>query len=318
MVHAALGMSEWAVALVDNSDTRYAERKNPAHGPLRISSSINTIIGFDRLRPHGGIVSQQQGKRRVPWPAAIVRPDVFVPTPRWPRDPSDGQADDAGPRPEVDPAVAEVTKRAGESFRDVYLTLVSIIQGVALGYLVQVVGGLHHHVGVDAAGRIVAVFVLIAAVWQEYMIGSTMFAWIPGVIDVITPFLLGLSEGLMIAAIEGSARSFLLLTACTFVIGYIAEVNYSVKAHASSFQLADNARHVISIHPRSGPALALLGVAVAFGLWGCALILPTSAVTFVVWLSAVPAVVFLASAYPRWTWPMRKARDGVDVRPRST
>lgn len=209
--------------------------------------------------------------------------------------------------------MAEVTKRAGESFRDVYLTLVSIIQGVALGYLVQVTGGLYQNLRIDTVGRILAVVVLIAAIWQEYMIGSTMFAWIPGVVDVIAPFLLGLFQGLMIAAVEGSARSFLLLTACTFVIGYFAEINYSVKAHASSFQLASNARRVISIHPRSGPPLALVGVLTAFLLWGSALILPASASTILVWLSAAPAVVFLASAYPRWIWPMRKARDGINV-----
>ncbi|GIH09776.1 hypothetical protein Rhe02_78430 [Rhizocola hellebori] len=73
--------------------------------------------------------------------------------------------------------------RVQESFRDVYLTLISIIQGVALGYLIQTIGATYKEIDVDRAGRVVVVLVGIAVIWQEYLVGLMMFAWVPTVID---------------------------------------------------------------------------------------------------------------------------------------
>jgi len=106
-----------------------------------------------------------------------------------------------------DPTRAEVVGRVEDSFRDVYLTLVSIIQGVALGYLVQVIGPDYRSLGVDHGARGAAIVAFIVAVWQEYMVGATTQAWIPGVLDSLAPFLIGVGEFLMISALSASSVS---------------------------------------------------------------------------------------------------------------
>jgi hypothetical protein len=44
-------------------------------------------------------------------------------------------------------------RRIEDSFRDIYLTLVSIIQGVALGFLAQAIANNYHGMTLDEAGR---------------------------------------------------------------------------------------------------------------------------------------------------------------------
>lgn len=215
---------------------------------------------------------------------------------------SEGEAEPAGAPP------ARIARRVEDSFREVYLTLVSIIQGVALGWLVQTIGPDYRHLTADQIGRALAVFAFIIAVWQEYMVGSTMFAWVPGVLDSLTPFLLGLGECLAVSAVTDSISAYLLLTTCTWAVGLLAEVNY-YKRVVSSLDggINQHAYQVLGAHPRTGLILGSSGAAVAMILWLCSLFLHGAMTSTVLsWLSAVPALAGIASGHRRWT---RRIRD---------
>ncbi|MGN9913382.1 hypothetical protein ACTMTJ_38165 [Phytohabitans sp. LJ34] len=205
-------------------------------------------------------------------------------------------------------ARAKAVKRVENSFRDIYLTLISIIQGVALGFLVQAVGTDYRHIGADRAGRTAAIFILIVIIWQEYVIGSTMYAWIPRTIDALVPFLLGAGQGLMIAALDGTITEFLFFYTCTIGIGVVAAINYARNATAGELESTRDAQLVIAVHPRLLVWLDSIGLVLSATLLIYALSsLPQPSSAVLSWLSAALVFGLLASHYWRWVRPMREA-----------
>jgi hypothetical protein len=149
-------------------------------------------------------------------------------------------------QPHGDPDYLTAVQRVEGSFRDAYLTLVSIIQGVALGFLVQVVGADYRSIGIDKAGRDTAIFLVIVAVWQEYAVGSTMYAWIPTSVDTLVPFLLGAGEGMMIAAVDGTISEFLFLTTLTWIAGFAVALNYAVHAALARLDTTRQSQRILA------------------------------------------------------------------------
>jgi hypothetical protein len=80
-----------------------------------------------------------------------------------------------------------------ESFAPSYLTLVSIIEGVFLGLTIELIAT--DYIVLDLSDpailRVVNNVLLIALVWNEYRMGSSMFRWVPSLPDATIPFLLG-------------------------------------------------------------------------------------------------------------------------------
>jgi hypothetical protein len=92
------------------------------------------------------------------------------------------------------------------SFLSTYLTLTSIIQGVALAYLVVVVDD-EMKTFESAHWLLVATtFLIIAAAWHEYMTAVTVFVWIPRLLDSLIPFFLGGSEVILIWSLRGQSK----------------------------------------------------------------------------------------------------------------
>src|SRR5882724_9112616 len=81
-----------------------------------------------------------------------------------------------------------------------YTTLTSIIQGAVFAFLLGILDQekfwsgdsltLSPHQWCIAA----VAFLTIILTWQEYMIGVTIFNWVPGLIDSIIPFALGVAQ----------------------------------------------------------------------------------------------------------------------------
>jgi lipoprotein signal peptidase len=92
-----------------------------------------------------------------------------------------------------------------ESFAPSYLTLLSIIEGVFLGLTIELIATGHIVLDVSDPGilRVGNNVLLIALVWNEYRMGSSMFRWIPSLPDAMIPFLLG---GLQAALLLTVAR----------------------------------------------------------------------------------------------------------------
>jgi hypothetical protein len=108
----------------------------------------------------------------------------------------------------ADVAHRDHVDRVIEFFPTFYITFMSIIQAAALGYLLisikssvatMLTEGVYNPVIIV---QIVATFVLIVMVWQEYMIGISTYRWVPKTPDAIIPFLFALSQGFLIYSID--------------------------------------------------------------------------------------------------------------------
>jgi hypothetical protein len=107
------------------------------------------------------------------------------------------------------------------SFTTTYLTLTSIIQGVALAYLVSVVDEEMHTFRFANWLLVVTTFLAIVAAWYEYMNAVTVFVWIPRLRDALIPFLLGGSELALIRSLRSQTAletSYLAFALLTFVV----------------------------------------------------------------------------------------------------
>lgn len=94
----------------------------------------------------------------------------------------------------------ELLRDLRESFAPSYLTLISIIQGVLLGLMFELVSEGRATTGLfDPASLLVFNnILLIALVWNEYRMGSSMFRWIPSLLDAVIPFTLGAFQAALI------------------------------------------------------------------------------------------------------------------------
>jgi hypothetical protein len=217
-------------------------------------------------------------------------------------DPADGPPGTTEP---LDVARAWATARVEGSFRDIYLTLISIIQGMALAYLIETIGADYSRLNLDQVGRAVLVFLFIVAVWQEYLIGSVMYAWIPGMIDSAAPFLIGASQGLMIATITGSSSEFLFFATCAAAAGTIGGFNYAHHAKAQRMHTSRQSQRVVAAHPKWSFRMALAGSILLGCLWAYTLMpLRQPHPAIFPWLGSLVFVAFFVSMYLRWVRPM--------------
>lgn len=104
--------------------------------------------------------------------------------------------------PALDRGLARPRQRAGDDVRGrliaqfsaLYLTLLSIIQGVALAYfaaeLTAKASELTPSVWVQAAVTLLS----IVLVWNEWAMTTLAFSWLPGFADAAIPFLFGVVE----------------------------------------------------------------------------------------------------------------------------
>lgn len=120
---------------------------------------------------------------------------------------------------------ASVIKQLEESFREMYLTLVSIIQGVTFGFLADRLFTTPHPTTEQWLAYAVC-FLMMVVVWMEYMVGSTAFTWIPTLLDSIVPFGLGMAEVPLIIAARMDAGTFLTRLAIFLAVGLLAYTNW--------------------------------------------------------------------------------------------
>lgn len=96
---------------------------------------------------------------------------------------------------ESDVKGSQTRNDAKENFSSFYLTLVGIIQSLALGFLLyEAAGHLGGHRDVTQIIRIVTSFVIILLVWHEYVLWMISFRWVLGIWDSVIPFLLGVIQ----------------------------------------------------------------------------------------------------------------------------
>lgn len=93
-----------------------------------------------------------------------------------------------------EPDHARLHRQLRGSFAVIYLTVLSIIQGVALADLAGVVAGGYAHFTVVQWLMVPMNFFTIISVWNHFMADSISMEWIPGFSDAVLPFTFGAVE----------------------------------------------------------------------------------------------------------------------------
>ncbi len=130
----------------------------------------------------------------------------------------------------------EVIERIKAQFSTIYLTLISVIQASVLSYAMVCTDGLLHGLTARTAILLTTTFLVIVMSWNEYVMGSTTFRWVPTLVDSFLPFLVGASEFLMVRSLvrDGAGWYFWLAAFC--FLGWGAFVNQYREAR----RLSDN------------------------------------------------------------------------------
>lgn len=152
------------------------------------------------------------------------------------------------------------------SSTSVYMTLLSIVQGVTLSDLATVVGNSYTHFTLVHWLLVLAMLVLIVAVWHQILIDSISLDWVPDIGDAAVPFVIGILELVLNHMIPLSLSFWLFLLA---IILFFLEIVGSVVFTRQKAELAADANrkllHLLRhrhwpylFHGLSGTALFLL------------------------------------------------------------
>ena len=99
--------------------------------------------------------------------------------------------------------MSEFDDKSKDAHTGFYLTLVSIMQSLALGYLLQVLGAELVAKGTlppNLVFQAVTSLLTVILVWHQYAIGTVAYRWKLDIFDSTIPFLMGIGEYSMIAA----------------------------------------------------------------------------------------------------------------------
>jgi len=112
-----------------------------------------------------------------------------------------------------------VSRRFTDQFAPAYLTLASIIQGVALGALVQRVEATYADFDAVDWALTAITFLVILDVWHEYLMMVLAYVWIPTLVDSIVPFAFLAAELFMAHFVFHDLRHWLLAAGVCSLVG---------------------------------------------------------------------------------------------------
>ena len=121
-------------------------------------------------------------------------------------------------------------KRIKEQTNAAYLTLMSIIQGVALSFFTFAIVNDYQSFSFSSWILVLCTFMVIILTWFEYNIGVSMFFWAHGVLDSIIPFALFAGEMLLIQTMASSSGAWLLYMSIFCLFALAAFSNMYIKA----------------------------------------------------------------------------------------
>ena len=178
-----------------------------------------------------------------------------------------------------------------------YLTLASIIQGVALSALVLRVEA--NYAGFDAVAWLLtlATFLTFLIVWHEYVLQVLAFVWMPTVLDTIVPFAFLAAELLLAHCVYQDLRLWLLALGLVSTVGLAAGILTALQVRAFNENRA--IAGAIAPHRRARVVLNVVLVVLCLGAWALYDVLRLGQVQLGVSLAAVAGVlVWIGSAVP--------------------
>jgi hypothetical protein len=106
-----------------------------------------------------------------------------------------------------------VEQRLKDSFSRVYLTLLSVIQGVALADLALNVGAGYQQFNLVRWLLILVNFGVVITIWHTFTMHITLWCWIPDLRDTLIPFMIGAVELVLNHTISLSLSAWLFIMA---------------------------------------------------------------------------------------------------------
>lgn len=133
-----------------------------------------------------------------------------------------------------EPLESKLRERAMDTFANGYFTIVSIIQGVALGSWALITFRLAGELSwwnqaaqsALAALSSIVTFLVVVVVSYMYFWFTVVMRWGPGILDVLIPMLLGASEMFMAANISADANNLWLLS--SGVVGLVGALAFQL------------------------------------------------------------------------------------------
>ncbi|HEX6556458.1 MAG TPA: hypothetical protein VF026_27105 [Ktedonobacteraceae bacterium] len=209
---------------------------------------------------------------------------------------------------DMKPAPETVSQRLKGQFAPAYLTLTSIIQGVALSTLAVRVEGNYPQFDATDWLLTVATFIGFLAVWNEYLMQALAYVWMPTLLDSLVPFAFLASELFASHFVYYGLRGWLLSVSLIFVVGTVAQFLTFTQAR----NLVEENRDVARVLAPYGRIRAVLGaVIIVFCLCAWAFYDPlhlAQVQIFVALLALVGIIVFVGSSVPGWNRLLAYAR----------
>jgi hypothetical protein len=161
-----------------------------------------------------------------------------------------------------------VYRRLKSSYGPTYLTILSVVQAVAMGDLAQVVAGSYHHFTLVQWVLTFNSFGVLIIIWNAYSVQSALWGWIPDVRDSAVPFIVGGLELYLNHTITVSLSAWLIAVSLVGAAGAAGTV-YTFR-RASHEAEHDELLRWLAMHIRLYIAYLIAGGSVLIALaWVC-------------------------------------------------
>jgi hypothetical protein len=209
---------------------------------------------------------------------------------------------------EPDSNPERLSARLKGQYAPVYLTLTSIIQGVALSTLATRVEATSSDFGVIEWLLSATTFLVFLAVWNEYLLQVLAFVWVPTLLDSLVPFGFLGAELFLAHFVFHDLRAWLLALGCVGFIGTAASVVTETQVRMLLEENREIAR-LLAPHRRGRGVLIGALVALCFGAGALYDVARLGQAQLAIALVALGAVVGLVgSSVPVWNRLLAYAR----------
>ena len=209
---------------------------------------------------------------------------------------------------DLKPAPEMISQRLKGQFAPAYLTLTSIIQGVALSVLAVRVEATYAQFDATDWLLTIATFLVFLEVWNEYLMQVLAFVWVPTLLDSLVPFAFLACELFMAHFVYHGLRGWLLTLGLIFIVGGASQIVSNMQARALAEENRDIARVLAPVGWVRAALNAVIGV-LSLCAWALYDVLRLGQVQLVVALVAlVGIIVFIGSSVPYWNQVLAYAR----------
>ncbi len=209
---------------------------------------------------------------------------------------------------DLKPAPEMISQRLKGQFAPAYLTLTSIIQGVALSVLAARVEATYAQFDATDWLLTIATFLVFLEVWNEYLMQVLAFVWLPNLLDSLVPFAFLAGELFMAHFVYHGLRGWLLTLSLLFIVGGAANLLTLTQARTLAEENRDIARVLAPVGWVRLALNAVIGV-LSLCAWALYDVLRLGQVQLVVALVAlVGIIVFIGSSMPYWNQVLAYAR----------